>query len=1214
MEIRFAALRNFPGHALAFSRTTRARRIFWWIFGIVAAIGVLGALVAPPIARFKLEQELTKVLHRKVTIETIRINPYTLSATVRGLRISERDGDAAALAVEEIYADVSSASFYRFAPVLSALRVTRPQTQVVRIGADRYNWSDLIDEFILKPKDPDEPPARFAIANIEIIDGNIAFDDRPQRTKHAVTAIQIAVPFLSSLAVDQEITVEPKFSAGVNGTPVGFVARAKPFKPTLESSLNLDIHGLDLTRYIDYVPGGLPVKLRAGRLESDLDITFAQPRGKPPAITLSGKVALLDLDVQEPAGDPLLKLPRLAIELRAVEPLTRRIEITRVAIEAPEMRIRRGKNSEIFLLRLFTPKADAQKAAKTEAPQAPPLSFSIAELTLTAGKLESLDERAARPVRLTFDDVRLTLKDFSNSPGASGRFDFFMHAVSDETLALAGTASLQPLQAAGTLKLERVKLPALWPYVEPFVAFDATAGQLDAATSFTYETAGDTPNLVLKDIEAAVRSLALRQRWDKQELLSIPALAVHAGSLDLRSQTVVVGELSTSGGHIGVRRNREGALNLQKLIAADATPPPATAPSGASAKPWIATLRKLAVERYSATIEDETAGPAGTARIENLALTAGNLSTAKGERGDIALKLALNKTGTLAARGPITFAPPSVRLKVDARSVGIVPAQPYFERFMNAIVSSGDISVSGDAAFDLPAGGAPRGSFKGNVSLANFVAVTKAGNEDLLRWKSFDLTGIDAVLEPLKIAVAEVALTDFFSRLMVTPAGRLNLQDVIPGTDAPQAADSAVPVAVPADKTAVKPAAAPPPAAATGPAPDIQIGKITLAGGNVNFSDYFIKPNYSANLTGVTGSVSAITRETAGDVDLRAKIDNTAPVEIVGKVNPLAKDLFLDIKASAHDIELAPLTPYAAKYAGYGIEKGKLSMKVAYKLENRKLTAQNNVVLNQLTFGAKVDSPTATKLPVLFATSLLKDRNGVIDIDLPISGSIDDPQFSVGGIIGRVILNLIIKVVTSPFALLGSLFGGGGEELAFIEFTPGSAALNSAADAKLKNIAKALTERPALKLDVTGRVDTETDRDGLKKTSLERKVKTQKLKDTVKGGAAAGALDQVSVEPAEYPKYLAKAYRDEKFQKPRNIVGLTKDLPVPEMEQLMTANAQVTDEDLRELANQRAQAVKDSLVETSKIPADRVFLLAPKVSAEGIKDKGKPTRVDFSLK
>lgn len=1213
MKLQLSDLSNLRGHAVAFSRTPRARKIGWWIFGIFAAIGVLGALVAPLIVRTKLEQELTRVLHRKVTIETLRINPYALSATLRGLRINERDSDVAALSVEELYANASSASLFRLAPVLSAIRVTRPQVQVARITPDNYNWSDLIDEFINKPKDPNEPPARFALANIEIVNGEIAFDDRPQRTKHLVSAIQLAVPFVSSLSVYQEINVEPKLSAAVNGTPLELVAKAKPFKPTRDSSLNLDIRGLDLTRYLEYVPGGMPVKLTAGRLETDLDITFAQPKDRAPTIVLSGKLALLDLDAQEPSGLPLLKLPRLAIEMRAVEPLMRRIEINKVAIESPEIRVHRRKGGEIFLLRLFTPKADTRKTAEKETSKSPPLSFSVTEIALTAGKLEMLDERGAHPVRMNFDDVHFTVQDISSAPAAIARFDAFMHAVSDETLALTGTAGLQPLQAAGMLKLERAKLRTLWPYVEPFVALDATDGQIDVATAFTYAGEGSTPNIVLKDIEVALRSLALRQQWDKEEILRIPALAVHDGSFDLRGQAVSVGELSTSGGRLNVRRDREGALNLQKLLtAADAKAPAAATPAGGDAKPWVATLRKLAVNRYAATIEDESAGPAATARIENLLLTASNLSTAKGVRGNLALKLALNKTGTLAVSGPVALVPPSARLKIDARSLGIVPAQPYFERFVNAIVSSGDLTVTGDAVFELPANGAPHGSFKGNATLANFAAVTKAGNEDLLRWKSFDLGGIDAVSEPLKVAVAEVALSDFFSRLVVTPAGRLNLQDLIPGKDAPPATGNAASAAAPADKPAANPASAPADAAA-GPAPDVQIGKITLAGGNVNFSDFFIKPNYSANLTGVTGSVSAITRDTSGDVDLRAKIDNTAPVEIAGKINPLAKDLTLDIKASARDIELAPLTPYSAKYVGYGIEKGKLSMNVAYKIENRKLTAQNNVILNQLTFGAKVDSPTALKLPVLFAVALLKDRNGVIDINLPISGSIDDPKFSVGGIIWQVIGNLLLKAVTAPFALIGSLFGGG-EELAYIEFAPGSAVLNSAADGKLKNMAKALTERPSLKLDIAGRVDAEADREGLKKTSLERKVKAQKLKDTVKGGAAAGALDQVSVEPAEYPKYLAKAYGEEKFAKPRNVIGFAKTLPVPEMEQLMITNAQVTEEDLRQLANQRAQAVKDYLVETSKVPADRVFLLAPKLSADGIKDKGKPTRVDFSLK
>ena len=393
----------------------------------------------------------------------------------------------------------------------------------------------------------------------------------------------------------------------------------------------------------------------------------------------------------------------------------------------------------------------------------------------------------------------------------------------------------------------------------------------------------------------------------------------------------------------------------------------------------------------------------------------------------------------------------------------------------------------------------------------------------------------------------------------------------------------------------------------------MRIGKITLQGGNVNFSDFFVKPNYSANLTGVGGSVTEMTRDKPGDVELRGRIDETAPIEIVGRVNALSQDLFVDLKASAKDIELSPLSPYAIKYAGYGIEKGKLSVNVKYLVEARKLTAENNIYLDQLTFGEKVESPTATKLPVQLAVALLKDRNGVIDVNLPISGSLDDPQFSLGGIIIRVIVNLIVKAVTAPFALLGAMFGGG-EELAYIEFAPGVARLDRASEEKLKALAKALNDRPNLKLDASGRVAPEADREGLRRRAVEREVKAQKLKAAPKDSGSPKTLDQVEVDAAEYPKYLTAAYKEAKFPKPRNVVGLAKDLPVPEMETLMLTHAEATDEDLRQLANARAQATKDWLVEEGKISPDRVFLVAPKLDAEGVKDKGKPTRVDLSLK
>jgi hypothetical protein len=309
------------------------------------------------------------------------------------------------------------------------------------------------------------------------------------------------------------------------------------------------------------------------------------------------------------------------------------------------------------------------------------------------------------------------------------------------------------------------------------------------------------------------------------------------------------------------------------------------------------------------------------------------------------------------------------------------------------------------------------------------------------------------------------------------------------------------------------------------------------------------------------------------------------------------------------------LTPYSGKYVGYGIEKGKLSLDVQYRVENRKLSAQNKIILNQLTFGERIESPTATKAPVLLAVALLKDRNGVIDVNLPISGSLDDPQFSVGGIVLQLVLNIITRAVTSPFTLLASAFGGG-EELSYVEFEYGRVRLTPAAEERLKTLAKALNNRPGLRLEISGRVDPVSDLEGLKRAGLERKVKAQKMKELSRKGAAPKSVDDVQIESSEYERYLGIAYGEESFPKPRNVVGLAKTLPVPEMEKLMLQHAQVTDADLRQLASQRAQVVRDYIMATEQADADRLFIVASKPAAEEEKDKakGKESRVDFSLR
>jgi hypothetical protein len=250
---------------------------------------------------------------------------------------------------------------------------------------------------------------------------------------------------------------------------------------------------------------------------------------------------------------------------------------------------------------------------------------------------------------------------------------------------------------------------------------------------------------------------------------------------------------------------------------------------------------------------------------------------------------------------------------------------------------------------------------------------------------------------------------------------------------------------------------------------------------------------------------------------------------------------------------------------------------------------------------------------VKLGVALLKDRKGEIHLDIPVSGNLDDPEFSVGSIIMKVIVNLLVKAATSPFALLGAVFGGG-EELSYAEFDYGSADIGPETRKKLDTLVKALADRPGLKMDITGRSDPEKDREGLKRYIMMRKVKAQKLKDMLRKGGEGASLESVMVSTSEYPEYLRRAYGAEKFPKPRNLIGMAKSLPVPEMEKLMLTNTHVAEDDLKTLAMDRALVVKDYLLKSGKIGQERIFMSEARAGAEDKKDTAKRSRVDFRLK
>jgi len=1236
---RAASERVRPAPALTATRGSRILRNL--AIGLAVALVVFtvaGFFIVPPVAKHYLVKILSEELGRQVAIEDIDVNPFAMSAWVKGFSVQEPAGSPVFASFEQLFLNLEYRSILRRAPVLKQIQVTNPYLHIVRNpDGSTYNFSDLVEKFSKPgPEAAAEPEseARFSLNNIQIVNGRVEFDDKPKSARHTVSEINVAIPFVSNLPDTVEQYVQPSFSARVNGTPVAVAGQTKPFKDTLETSVDVNIDRLDLTRYMEYVPAELNFRVGSGFLDTRLNAAFVREKGKPPAVLVRGSVGLEKLSVADLDGKPLFNLAALTVPVSAIDVFGKKLEYGAIAFTSPEVFVRRGRDGALNWMGLVPAGKPAGETPPAQ-PDKTSVSLSAAEVALHDGQVHVEDLVPAKPFRTDLSGIQASLRGLALPQSAPAQAELAFRTSQGESVQASAALLLDPPSAEGNVEVAKVRLKHYEPYYADLILYRLEDGMADLKTGFAFRMAEGGPETRLSGFNLGLTSVRMRKRGEDEDFLRAKSAQIRDSEVDVDKLSLTVGQFLTRDGFLNIIREPDGALNATRIL-----PAPKEARTGQrQGAPWLITLNRAEVEKWKLAFTDQTLKEPVRLIADDVRFKASGITNRKNRKGQVSLQTRLNQTGVLKLSGPLVLDPIGADLAVELTGFGLVPLQPYFTDKVNILLTSADISARGTARVASARDGALSAAYAGDFSLTDFASVDKAQSEDLLRWRSLHLSGIDFAQSPMTLSIQEVALADFFARIIIFPEGRLNLQDIVvqeqpagePGSEPANSAGQ-TPAPVPGAAggragTAAAQSAQPEPAPATAPAaadapaqpiPAMRIGRVTFQGGDVNFTDLFIKPNYSADLSEIGGSVIGLSSEldTAADVDLRGRFAKTAPVEIRGKVNPLIQNLFLDLKASVRDIELGPFTPYSGKYVGYAIEKGKMSFAVEYKIENRQLAAQNQLVLNQLTFGDKIESPDAIKLPVLLAVALLKDRNGVIDVNLPVSGSLDDPKFSIGGIVWRVILNLLEKAVTAPFALIGNLLGGGGagEELSYLEFEPGRALITPESQEKLTKLQTALIERPGLKLDISGRYDPGTDGEGLRRHRFDQQVKAQKLKDLVKKGSAVKSVDEVQIDAAEYEKYLERAYKAAKFPKPRNVIGLTKDLPKEEMEKLMLTNTQVSDDDLLELANQRGQAAKDVLTREEKVALERVFLLAPKPADAAAQGKGKASRVEFSLK
>ncbi|MGO9056016.1 MAG: DUF748 domain-containing protein [Candidatus Binataceae bacterium] len=1225
------------------------RRVALVAIATVAIFTVAGFLGVPQLLRYLARGPLTVRLHRQVTVGKVTFNPYTLRLTVDYFHLGEHDNPQAFADIGQVRVKASWRSFYRLAPIIQELAIDRPAVHVVRTAANRFNFSDLIAGKPGAPQPAPPPlgkPFHFSVSNIRITDGKVWFEDNVLHQQHAAEGIQVGIPFIANLPADLDIFVEPLVRMRIDGSPFRIAGMAKPFATTPESILDLRLKNLSLPAFAGYLTQKLPIKVLQGTLSTKVQVHFVQPESGA-IIRLGGSVAVAGLDIRDASNAPLVALKTGSVALDNVEPLGKSVMIGPVALD--------GLSSNLVLKRPgvtnFTPLAAAISGAPAPpaGPPAPPFEMRLQSVDLTNSSLKFTDQSIGSPTTVALDSVHIGLRNFATGKKAPPVSMEAQARIGAGTVAVKGTFDVAQTQVATEVTLNQIDLPPLQAFVQQFWAGTLTTGKLSAHAKIHGGLTGGKMKLIVQPTTAALETMEVRAPGDMQPPIQLRHFDVVLDSLDLVARQAVVKTVRVDGLSLSARRGPDGELSVSAFLRAVQAPPAAVAPAQpvmtapASTRPaapaqsavkapapaplpaaqpglpptpgeqpWRYRIESVALENIEANLEDDTQSQPLKVEFAPLNLQLKNVTSDFTKPFGLAVDGSLKPQGSFKIEGTAAIEPLTADLQVVTQRINVTPAAMFVSGKLNARLTSAFLSMNGKLAV------ARRqdqfgGSYRGNVTIGNLRMVDKVTNDRFLRWNALNANRIDAEFGAgaPRVRIDELVLSEFFARLILNGNGKLNLKDIVrpPGT-------------APTSLTREKPTGAPAPAAAaqgeSARAPDhsgtgdFEIERTVLEDGNINFSDNFIKPNYSAQLTEIKGKIGAFgTRSTKpADLELQGEVNGSAPIYIVGSLNPFAPMAFVDIKAKADGIELSNLTPYSTKYTGYPITKGTLTVDVHYHLENQELTADNHLFISQLTFGDHVNSPHAVNLPIALAVSLLKDSKGEIKIRVPVSGALSNPQFNFGEVVWQAFSDLILKAVTSPFALLASAAGSPNQQLDYVEFQPGLATLTPGSQARLNTLATALKDRPALRLSIAGQVDPSVDREALRAVMFDRKVWMQKVKELRDRGESAD-VDTVKLTPDEYNKYLKMAYEQAKFQKPRNFLGLTKSLPPDEMKKLMLANTDVTDADLKALANARALAVRRFL--GKQVNPIRLAVVAPKLETGGVAGKGKAARVRLAI-
>jgi uncharacterized protein involved in outer membrane biogenesis len=1167
--------------------------------GVVVAYLLFAYFAIDPLARRILPWYAEHKLASQASVEHVKFDPLRLILTVDQLKLTRQNG-APLASFDRLYINLETSGLFRFAWRIKDIRLTAPHV-AVEIGTDgRLNWAELIAKL---NEDKDDTPStsmpRLLIDHILIEGGDVAYVERnrPQPFELALQPLGLELDGLSTLPEDRGdyLIVAKLPSDGGSLKWKGDIG----LNPLVSKGV-LELQGIKLAPLMQIVKQqSLLVRLTQGELQSRLTYSFAMVKADeqqdptPEAIVQDLSLALDDVaaEVQGQHGPAQLSLKQFS-----------------VAVPRLDFSMRKGTELTFKNMRLGLQKLGLQQA-KTPLFQLDTIDVQGVDYDLARQHLQVADAvlhaghiKAARNGNGSLDWQSLI-------PPASG----------DREQTSSPAPEAASTKQALTFDIAHLHLSD-WraeyhdaSFVHPLdVALNAFNLELGVGNS-----AGKWQ---LRNMQSRVGPVQLRSTLYPQPAATLSSVQVQDGAVDVDAQVISLGAVVLSGLQAQVLRSTSQPLNWQAMLetrssaaTAQAAASPAARQKASSASAttsgpaWKLSLPRLALQDASVHVEDNTPGKPVLLDIERAGIELRDVSLDLGRSMPVKASFKVRQGGQFNADGKLTLSPFKADLKLALDALSLKPLAPYINQFALLRLNDGAVRLNGQLG--LKTDQTFSAQFKGGFAVDRLAIAEENGGATFLAWKTLGSESVKLSLGPDRLHMDELRIVEPQGKFIIHEDKTLNVQRMMrtQPVNSPVTAKAPSPPATKAKAQAK--ATSNTTAADTSSTFPVSISRVRIDRARLEFADYSLKPQFGTYINSLSGVINGLSTDanTTAQVELDGKVDEYGSARIRGSLQPFKATDFTDLKLAFRNLEMNRLTPYSGKFAGRRIESGKLSVDLEYKIKQRQMTGENKFVINKLRLGEHVDSPDAVNLPLDLAIALLEDSDGIIDLNLPVSGSLDDPQFSYGKIVWKAFVNVLGKIATAPFRALGNLLGISSDKLEAVVFDPASAALAPPEQEKLQTVAKAMEKRPSLTLTVTPSYDAAADRKALQEQSIRRDV-AQRMGLKLAPNEQPGPVDLHNPKVQSAVFQLAQERGPD--AKKRGVLGKLKDyleIAKPEdpaaydsMLQQLKDGVNIPDSALQELANARAASVQQYLQQSAGLAPTRLAQTAiDAVSGDG---------------